>query len=61
MEKQNQRTLAYILAQPIQPETTDTIYGGSASPSNFRGNQTLTATGNSAQGGDLNFDMSFDL
>lgn len=59
MEKQTNRSLAYLLAKTIHEDELDSISGGSK-PVEL-GAQSCTATGDSARGPDMRFDTSFDL
>ncbi len=58
MEKQTNRTLAYLLAQPIQDHELDAISGGTMGATSH---QTVTMTGNSAQGPVVHYDVTVDL
>lgn len=57
MENQPNRTLAYLLANPIQETDLETISGGHSTLST---QQTMRMTGNSAQGPEMSLDFSID-
>lgn len=57
MEKSKNRVLAYQLAVPIPNEALDDVSGGI----NMTSKQTLVATGNSAQGADVVWELVADF
>lgn len=59
MESPIPRPLAYLLATAIQNEAFESITGGSG-PFGVTTNQTLRATGDSASGPEVNYDVTFD-
>ena len=62
MENTKQRSLGYLLSTAVQDNPLEDISGGTlALPVQHLGQQTLTATGSSAQGPDLTYDHSFDF
>lgn len=58
MENHTNRTLAYVLAKPLQDTEQDTISGGMLGLS---AHQTLKITGDSSQGPEMNYDVSVDM
>jgi hypothetical protein len=59
MEKQTNRTLAYLLAEPIQDnQELENISGGRATLSAQR---TARMTGDSSQGPEITLDFSVDM
>ncbi len=57
MEKSKNRVLAYQLAVPIPNEALDNVSGGA----NLTSRQTFVATGNSAQGPDVVWELVADF
>ena len=57
MENNQQRVLAYNLATSIKEEELEQVSGGK---SNMSTHQTLKATGDSARGGDVAYDVGCD-
>lgn len=58
MENGKNRVLAYLLATTINDDDLDSVSGGQAQISS---RQTLHASGNSAQGPDVFYDVSADM
>lgn len=59
MEKQ--RVLAYHLAVPLSLEELDQIAGGGGGGMQMTQRQTMQATGNSATGPDMRYDVAVDF
>jgi len=58
MDNQTNRTLAYLLAEPIPEHELETISGGNVGMS---AHQTVRLTGDSSQGPVMNYDVSLDI